>query len=179
MVIGGVFERHPRLKLVLTEVAGGWWPATMLELDTSWENYYTVVNRQLPMPPSTYCARNVFVGASFVAPFEIAQAVDANFASNMLWGSDYPHAEGTWAPPTAEIPSMTRVALRHAFSAAEPPTIEGVLGRNACRIYGFDEQKLQRVANNIGAPTIDEVREPLLQTPSHYSLAFRVHGPYA
>ena len=34
MVLSGVFERHPRLKLVLTEQPGDWWPHAMNELDS-------------------------------------------------------------------------------------------------------------------------------------------------
>ena len=34
MIFAGVFERHPGLKLVITETPGNWYPPTATELDT-------------------------------------------------------------------------------------------------------------------------------------------------
>jgi hypothetical protein len=34
MIFGGVFERHPRLQLVITETPGNWWPALAKEMDS-------------------------------------------------------------------------------------------------------------------------------------------------
>ena len=37
MIFGGVFERHPGLKLAITETPGNWWPATAAELDSIYD----------------------------------------------------------------------------------------------------------------------------------------------
>ena len=99
MIFGGVFERHPDLHLVITESPGEWWTHTMVELDSTWlsqADWNATLREQVPRRPSEYCESNVFVGASFLAPFEAARAVEEGYASQLLWGSDYPHIEGTW-----------------------------------------------------------------------------------
>ena len=39
LIFAGVFERHPGLKLVITETPGNWFPATAAELDAVWSFY--------------------------------------------------------------------------------------------------------------------------------------------
>jgi predicted TIM-barrel fold metal-dependent hydrolase len=66
-----------------------------------------------------------------------------------MWGSDYPHLEGTW-PNTLK-------ALRETFSTYPEEEVRAMLGENAARVYGFDADALQRVADEIG-PTLAEIR---------------------
>ena len=117
MIFGGVFERHRDLHLVITESPGEWWTHTMVELDSTWlsqADWNAALREQVPRRPSEYCASNVFVGASFLAPFEAARAVDEGYASQLLWGSDYPHIEGTW-----QYPAGRRRRAHHARRAAQ------------------------------------------------------------
>ena len=61
---------------------------------------------------------------------------------NIMWGSDYPHPEGTWP--------------RHARRCSRPSTacpsaeIAAMLGGNAARVYGFDTEKLAPLVARIG-----------------------------
>ena len=48
-----------------------------------------------PRLPSEYWASNCYLGASFPAPFELALR-DQIGLDRLMWGSDYPHGEGTW-----------------------------------------------------------------------------------
>src|SRR5262245_32509831 len=63
LVFGGVFERHPGLKLILTEQARGWWSAAMLEMDSVYVNPSDALKAQVPKPPSEYMKTNVFLGS--------------------------------------------------------------------------------------------------------------------
>jgi predicted TIM-barrel fold metal-dependent hydrolase len=179
MVFGGVFERHPRLKLVLTEVWGGWWRQTMRELDFAWECFHETLKEQVPLRPSDYAATNVFLGASFPAPFEVHEAAVDGFLSNMMWGSDYPHPEGTWQSPGVKSMSTTREALRYACSDMPPDDIEQFVGCTAAGVYNLDMAKLAAVAARINAPTIGEIGIPLAHLPERdYSFAFRQAGAW-
>ena len=40
LIFAGVFERHPGLKLVITETPGNWFPSTAIELDAI-HRFYT------------------------------------------------------------------------------------------------------------------------------------------
>ena len=44
-------------------------------------------------------ANNVYFGASFASPYEVEQAVLHGLDTQLLWGSDYPHLEGTFVYP--------------------------------------------------------------------------------
>jgi hypothetical protein len=90
MIYGGVFERHPDLRLVLTEQPGEWWPDLAKDLDSVWlTSASDSLLQQGPQRPSVYMNRNLYVGASFLAPFEVALAVAEGFAGNLMRGSDY------------------------------------------------------------------------------------------
>jgi predicted TIM-barrel fold metal-dependent hydrolase len=180
MVFGGVFERHPKLKLVLTEQNGDWWRMTMREYDSSYKTHRWQIVDQVPKPPSEYCRESVFIGASFLASFEAETAAREGYATNVMWGSDYPHAEGTYQVPLhANDPNTTRLSLRHTFSAVAPADIVAMIGDNAVRVFGLDRHELTRVAARIGAPTFAELASPVDVVPAGInSLGFRTLGPW-
>jgi predicted TIM-barrel fold metal-dependent hydrolase len=66
-----------------------------------------------------------------------------------MWGSDYPHLEGTWP--------NTRKALTETFYDFAEEDIRAILGLNAANVYGFDVDALSPVAQEIG-PSIAEIR---------------------
>ena len=101
----------------------------------------------MPKPPSEYCADNVFVGASFLAPFEAERAVREGYASQLMWGSDYPHIESTWQfSDDADAVPVTRLALRNTFHTIPEPETRAILGGNAIRVFGLDARELTQVA---------------------------------
>ena len=60
----------------------------------------------------------------------------------IMWGSDYPHAEGTWP--------HTREKLSETFGGCPQDEVGQVVGENAARVYGFDLEALAPVAACIG-----------------------------
>ena len=61
---------------------------------------------------------------------------------NIMWGSDYPHPEGTWPE--------TRKQMADAFRGVPESDLVAMLGGNAARVYGFDTEKLAPLAARIG-----------------------------
>lgn len=181
LVFGGVFERHPGLRFVLTEQPGDWWDYTLRELDSVWCAHRASLGDQVPRPPSEYCAGQVSLGMSFLAHFEAVDAVERGYVDNVLWGSDYPHAEGTWQMPEDDTSiSIGKLSMRAAFSGIDPASVRKMAGENAMRVYGFDAVALSDVAKRIGAPTMVEITEPLDAIPPGASpFAFRSSGPWA
>ena len=183
LIFAGVFERHPELKLVITETPGSWFPATATELDAVWEFYdakrdeplNAALLGQVPRRPSEYMARNVFFGASFASPHEVAQVVDHGLQSQLLWGSDYPHLEGTFVYPDGrDMPSVTRLSLRNTFHDVDPADTARMVGGNAIDVYGLDAGALQAIATSIGAPTADDLAVPIDAVPEGAAVtAFR------
>jgi predicted TIM-barrel fold metal-dependent hydrolase len=60
----------------------------------------------------------------------------------MMWGSDYPHPEGTWP--------HTREAMVETFRGLPEEEITAMLGGTAAEFYRFDTQKLAPIAARIG-----------------------------
>jgi hypothetical protein len=73
-----------------------------------------------------------------------------------MWGSDYPHDEGT-AP-------FTREHLRALFHDTDPAQLRNLLGGNAASLYGFDLDALAPLAAQFG-PTVEEISVPLTEMP--------------
>ena len=79
LVFGGVFERHPGLRLVLTESPGTWWNFVLKEMDsiylTDTRSYGPSEKERVPRLPSEYAREQVYIGASFHARFEAEDAI--------------------------------------------------------------------------------------------------------
>lgn len=165
LAFGGVLERHPNLRVCFNEGRGYWVDQFLADLDAIYLNPDSEVLRsEVPHLPSEYWLRHGFVGASFIAHFELDRPSPAAVATT-TWGRDYPHVEGTWP--------HTREALRTAFwDLPEEPT-RRILGENGARLYGLDMDKLTAIAADIG-PTPEELSRPLEATPPDaYGWAFR------
>ncbi len=183
LVFGGVFDRHPGLKLVFTEQPGQWWRPMLDEMDS----LYILLgglDEPLDKMPSDYGRDNLFVGASCLAPFEARDAVAESYSANVLWGSDYPHPEGSWQYPRYDgEPSMSKLAMRDTFADIPSRDTALMIGENAARVYGFDVAKLRTVAARIGAPSFADLQRPLEHEPEDRSTrsaiyAFRRHNAY-
>ena len=75
-----------------------------------------------------------------------------------MWGSDYPHDEGTYP--------FSREALRQVFSDWSPADMQRILTDNVAKLYDFDVKALKPLADEFG-PTQAELAQPLLELPEH------------
>jgi predicted TIM-barrel fold metal-dependent hydrolase len=179
LILAGVFERRPGLKLVITETPGNWFPSTAIELDAI-HRYYTDRDTPLnaefvervPRLPSEYMKTNVFVGASFASAFEVEQAILHGLDRQLLWGSDYPHLEGTFLnPDDRDMPSVTRLSLRNTFCEVPAAQTLRMVGENAIEVYNLDAAALRSVAREIDALTTDDLAAPIDAVPAGASRA--------
>ena len=68
-------------------------------------------------------------------------------SSQLLWGSDYPHLEGTFVfAEGREAPSVTRLALRNTFCDVPAAETERMIGGNAIDVYNLDASALRGIA---------------------------------
>jgi predicted TIM-barrel fold metal-dependent hydrolase len=165
LLLGGVFERFPELRFVITEQGASWIPAVLEQLDGFWrqarqtgrigEMKY-LPEDLTPMAPSEYFHRNVWVASSFPSPVE-AESRRQLGPDRFLWGSDYPHHEATFP--------YSREALRRSFAGADHDELRRVLGGNAAAVYGFDLDALAPLAEQFG-PTPEEIDVPLSTIPT-------------
>jgi predicted TIM-barrel fold metal-dependent hydrolase len=156
LIHGQVFERHPTLKLVITEQFEGWWTPTLHELDSVYVRF-GMRGHVLPRMPSDYARRQVYMGASFLSPALAEQAFREGFVANVLWGRDYPHIEGAFqVVPDGDEP-ITHLSLRNALSRVPTPAALAMAGENAVRAFGLDRDELAEVAARINAPTATQL----------------------
>ncbi len=146
LIWGGVFERHPKLRLAITESTCVWVPETLALLDFRYaETPYAAklgdYRSHLSMKPSDYFHRNVLLGASCMPRREVEMRHQIGL-DNIMWGTDFPHPEGTWPE--------TRKQMVEAFHGVPQDELAAMLGGNAARLYGFDLEKLAPLAARIG-----------------------------
>jgi len=94
LIAGGVFDRFPDLRVIVSEGGATWGPFIADRLDEGYRQHATAVRPTLRRPPSEYLYTNVY--ASFQHDRTAVAAVTAMGWRNVLWGSDYPHIEGTF-----------------------------------------------------------------------------------
>ncbi|MEB8338952.1 amidohydrolase family protein [Streptomyces endophyticus] len=175
LVFGGAFRKHPDLRLVLTEQGSGWIPGVLDMLDyyharlvraatkatgttakTAEAKFGAGLADSMGKGPSTVWRENCYVGASFMRPHEVPLR-DRIGLDKIMWGSDYPHDEGTYP--------YTREGLRIAYAGLPKDEIVAMVGGNAARVYGFDLGLLDPIAARVG-PTVAEIDEPLKEPPA-------------
>jgi predicted TIM-barrel fold metal-dependent hydrolase len=145
MLLGGVFDRHPNLKLMMVEVRADWIPATLRHLDAVYAEHRDNVPAR--RPPSEQWATNCMAGVSFMHKSEV-EIRDEIGVETIDFGRDYPHTEGTW-PNTTEY-------LRGLFEGVPERDVRLILGENVIRFLGLDRSKLAEIAERIG-PTIEAI----------------------
>jgi predicted TIM-barrel fold metal-dependent hydrolase len=162
LLVSGAFERHPDLRLVLTEQGTAWIPEELMRLDYFFDRFRNAKGSQeaewglpvierMSLKPSEYFSRHVSVGSSFIRPDEVKLRHVVGL-DKIMWGSDYPHKEGT-LPFTLE-------ALRASFAGIDHDEVQAMLGLNTAHTYGFDLDALRPLADKIG-PRVSDVDEPL------------------
>ena len=93
------------------------------------------------MKPSEYFQRNIMIGSSGMNRIEAEMRHEIG-VHNIMWGSDYPHPEGTWP--------ITRKMMIETLHGLPEDELEQILGTNAAEFYGFDTEKLLPLAARIG-----------------------------
>lgn len=153
LIFGGIFERHPKLKFVLTEQMAGWVPSTLSQLDGIYRDnvaQYEGFAKELPLSPSEYWQRQVYIANSFMSRTEAGLRHEIG-VSRMMYGTDYPHSESVWP--------LTKLALRQALAGVPADEVAAIVGGNAVECFNLDATVLRPIADRIG-PTVAEIDEP-------------------
>jgi len=159
MILSGVFERHPKLMFVTTEItSASEVPAYLAKLDilvrlnlgagTLLHEHVRDAVAELRRAPSEYFTSNCFIAGP---THDLRQAYDLG-TPNLMWGADVPHSEGT-SPYTLEVVRTTLWDLQES-------ELETILATRAADVYNFDLPQLQALANRIG-PVMREIKTPL------------------
>lgn len=172
LLLSGVLERHPRLKVVITESGSAWLPPLLERLDPMLKTIRETgetgelrfgADAALPRSATEYVRQNLWLGISQPTQADIAvREVIGN--DRLMWGSDYPHDEGTYP--------FTKEGLRSLMHHLSPAEVHQLVAGNAAELYGFDLDALAPLASQFG-PTVSEIATPLTDIPADANDALR------
>jgi predicted TIM-barrel fold metal-dependent hydrolase len=126
-ITSGMLERHPKLRFVVVECDAGWLAWLLHVLDQQVAKKHMWIRPQLAMLPSEYFKRQGF--ATFSDDPVALNNLRFTGADYLMWGSDYPHDEGTFPNSQAVIAEIFR-----GVAAADK---EKIVYGNAARLYGL------------------------------------------
>jgi predicted TIM-barrel fold metal-dependent hydrolase len=94
LVASGALDRHPNLKILISEGGATWVPFLGDRMNEGYRQHGMFVRPVLSNLPKEILYRQVY--ASFQHDESAPAALTAMGYQNILWGSDYPHLEGTY-----------------------------------------------------------------------------------
>ena len=137
LIMSGVLERFPGLKVVLVELNCGWLPYFLRRLDERFvargvRVHGSAFPTKLTLKPSEYFRRQLY--ATFIDDtFGIAHRHEIG-VENLLWSSDFPHSATFWP--------HSREKIAKDFQGVDEVDQQKILARNAAQLYGFDREGL-------------------------------------
>ena len=131
LIWGAVPQRYPKLRFVVVEGGVGWVASLLGFMDHWWNDHRLWMEPKLDEAPSAYFKRQ------FWATFEDDRAGiltrELVGVDRLMWGSDYPHTEGTFPYSQEQI-------MRDFMGVPEAEVYQMVTG-NAAQLYGLDPER--------------------------------------
>jgi uncharacterized protein len=130
LVLGGVFERHPALKVVCVEADAGWAPHFMYRMDHAYNRhrFWLPAGQQLTKLPSEHFADNIYV--TFQDDWTAFRFADAMNWRHLMWANDFPHSDSTW-------PWSQELLAEHTAQLTTEQR-DAILSTNVADLYGID-----------------------------------------
>jgi predicted TIM-barrel fold metal-dependent hydrolase len=131
MIFSGLFERFPRLRVVLVEANIGWIPAMLEQTDDMFLRYrwFTGTAATLPTMPSRAFHRNVW--ATFMVDTVGIELRHRLNLSHLMWSTDYPHTGTDWP--------NSRVTIERVFAGVPAAEVRAMLHENCKALYELAE----------------------------------------
>ncbi|QJQ31397.1 amidohydrolase [Sphingomonas lacunae] len=132
LVAGGVLDRNPKARVAFIESGASWLVALAERLDEVSVAHANFVFPKLSRSPSQIIDDQVWASFQHDRGCIAAAAAGLPGARNVMWGSDYPHAEGTFP--------ISRRIVDELFAGMDVSDAvrRDVLGLNAARLFRID-----------------------------------------
>jgi predicted TIM-barrel fold metal-dependent hydrolase len=128
LILSGVFERHPKLKVVCVEADAGWVPHYMYRMDHGYDRHrYWLTAGTLSKMPSEYFRENIYV--TFQDDWVAFKMMDLCNPRRLMWANDFPHSDSTW-------PNSQALLTKHAGGLPEDHK-NWLLHDNVAQLYGI------------------------------------------
>ena len=105
LIFGGVFDRHPKLNVVFAEGGLAWLLAALQDAEMLYDSFGNgnLLDR-IEHRPSWYWRNHCY--ATFQNDLVGLKNLDYIGADRIMWGSDYPHTEGTFGYTSRSLQSI-------------------------------------------------------------------------
>ena len=129
LVLGGVFEKFPKLKVVFFEVSAEWILYWMHRMDDDWEwaKDFPQISGMLKMAPSEYIRRNVWITCE-ADEGDMTRTIKELGEDRILMASDYPHFDSEYPHTVSEIRKRNDLTEKQK---------DKILGENAAKLLNI------------------------------------------
>jgi len=128
LVLGGVLERFPRLKIVSAENDVAWMAYLMWRMDMTYGRLGALTSTRLKLKPSEYIKRQVY--ATFIHEPVFVDGLHRYGPDNIMWSSDYPHTAASWP--------RSREFIEKTFGELPEDTRRKIVHDTAAQLYGLE-----------------------------------------
>jgi predicted TIM-barrel fold metal-dependent hydrolase len=127
-IFSGAFERHPNLKLLLSESEVGWAPFLLQQWDYYFERFRKTDPLAIKRRPSEIFAEHVY--ATFLEDFVGTRSFSWWGERNCMWSNDYPHFN-------MSFPNSRENVERHLSGLSQERRLR-LVRQNAIELFNLD-----------------------------------------
>jgi uncharacterized protein len=131
MIIGGVFEFHPKLRVAFLESQNSWVPGLLSRIENDYPQYRESHAPYLTLTPKEYFRRNCWAAVEGSEP-EIEATASLIGADRMCVSTDYPHFD-------SNFPNVSANVLKNCSRDTAAKILMG-----GAHLYGFTEADFQK-----------------------------------
>jgi predicted TIM-barrel fold metal-dependent hydrolase len=131
VLFSGVFQKFPKLKIVLVEANIGWIPTLLEQADDMYRRYrwYTGAVEEMVGMPSDVFHRQFY--ATFMLDTVGVELRHRMNLDHLMWSTDYPHSGSDWPD--------SRITLERVFRGVPRDEVKKMLHDNCKALYRLDD----------------------------------------
>jgi hypothetical protein len=131
MLIGGVFEFHPHLRVGFLEAQNSWVPGILTRIEWDYPQYHDSHAPYLSLTPKEYFRRNCWAAVEGSEP-EIEPTASLIGADRMCISTDYPHFD-------SNFPNVSNNLLNNVSRETAAQILMG-----GAHLYGFGDDDFEK-----------------------------------
>jgi len=129
LIFSGVFERHPKLKVVCVEADAGWVPHYAYRMDHAYKRHrFWNRAQELSRLPSEYFFEHIWL--TFQDDWTAFRSKDQLNVERIMWANDFPHSDSTWP--------LSQQLLADHTADLDPGECRRILRDNCVELFGLD-----------------------------------------
>ncbi|API61432.1 amidohydrolase (plasmid) [Tardibacter chloracetimidivorans] len=125
MIFGGIFDRHPTLRVVFAEAGINWVPGALQDAEMIFDSWGRFLDPKIKRRPTEYWREHCY--ATFMADQVGFDLIDYIGADRVMWATDYPHNEGSHG--------YTEKVVNDIVQRVGPVYAKKILGETAIEVF--------------------------------------------